>query len=188
MPPSNTTPTTPKFCPFCRECFEDTDLCPDHELPLVAFGDLPRPAHVPDDDDALPPLPFGQGRTAAFVGACVLLVASVLPAAHLDGREPFSLIGAAAARVPNLWLVPCTAMATLVVLFRFRTRRRLRSARIAVVAMALFAAASLSLSAYRMIGSARVERLDLHADVGVFLAVFGVLVLGYGALTLGRAP
>ena len=37
------------FCPFCRECFEGEAQCPEHELALVRFEDLPRE----EDPDAL---------------------------------------------------------------------------------------------------------------------------------------
>ncbi|HVZ36050.1 MAG TPA: hypothetical protein VG963_26665, partial [Polyangiaceae bacterium] len=55
------------FCPFCRECFEDSSTCPEHELRLVPFDQLtPDPEAREDEGDAAPPTNAEEAHLAPF--------------------------------------------------------------------------------------------------------------------------
>jgi hypothetical protein len=184
------------FCPFCRECFEDTDQCPDHELPLVAFDALPRDRSTAsafadgafDDGDTLPMfLPtFGRGWFA--LGAVIVAVGFVLPCVAFEGGQPHSLMDVALARAPNLWTVPCISAASLAMLARFRTPARLRSIRMAAVSMPIFGAASVALTAFRVWNGAAAGDVDVALLWGAAAAPVGLVIAVFGAFALGKHP
>ena len=184
------------FCPFCRECFEDTDQCPDHELPLVAFDALPRERsdagglrnRAFDDGDRLPMFLPNFGRGWVALGAILVAAGFVLPCVAFGDGQSHSLLDIALARAPNLWTVPCTSAASLTMLARFRTPARLRSIRMAAMSMPIFGAASVALTAFRVWTGATEGGVDMAVLWGALVAPAGLAVSFFGALTLGKHP
>src|ERR1700741_1529616 len=102
------------FCPFCREAFEGDQRCPEHELDLVTWAELPRAVPQLTDDYALPWPSLRLGRGWVAGGAAVALFAFVaLPLAGVDGalRMGGTMLMLAVASTPKLWLVPAAAWA-----------------------------------------------------------------------------
>jgi hypothetical protein len=180
------------FCPFCRESFEGETVCPEHELGLVPWSELPKPER-PDD------VPLAQwspalGRGALAAGAIgTLLAFLVAPLASTEGvlHMSGSMLKLATHGSPKLWLVMMGALAQLAVLMRRRTPLALRRARVAALIVALvplLAAgwafrtaqeATAQLAARE--GGAIVVRLDL----GGYALIACALLSCIGALRLG---
>jgi hypothetical protein len=136
------------FCPFCRESFEGTNLCPEHELALVSFDQL-APEAVPDDDEEAPlddasradPRPPDERPLAAFdprfgrglvaLGGLLNLLALALPLITVPGFETAKTHQIARA-VPSLWTLLLVSFTVLFVLARRRTPRRLRGLRLLI--------------------------------------------------------
>lgn len=186
---------TVRFCPFCRESFEEAAACPEHGLALVDFRALPTADPVHDDESWLPWSEFSYGRGWLLLGACLLLLAFVLPFAEMTGGfvAASSLYDLAAQRAKTLWLVPASAVAVLALFMRLRTPLALRGARLAVAWLALL---PLALAAYRFSGSqdaaARLsekggELVVVTARSGAYVVAAGGLVLLIAAWRLGRA-
>lgn len=172
-----------RFCPFCREGFE-ADVCPDHDLPLVAWVALPRARATLDPWAPLPwhsPglgrgwLAFGAGLTClAFLTGSLVSVDSDPP---LDGR----MLSLALRSAPKLWLVPAAALGQLSILLRRRTPVALHGARLAAV---FLAAVPLLVSTWTWLGAT--DALALLAErTGQALAPrpgLGAYALGVGTL------
>ena len=127
------------FCPFCRESFEGEQTCPEHELPLVPFFDLPKQA-APVDEHARvawysPALGRGPVAAAAFGTLAAFLF---LPLAGVDGPTQMggTMLRLAREGTPKLWLVPSAAAAMLLILARRRSRVGLRGLRVLIPLLA----------------------------------------------------
>lgn len=144
------------FCPFCRECYEERTHCPEHELELVEFQELPRQAHERElgwDDPVLPwDVRFGRlelalGVLAALVGFFAL---PLVVATFDDETLAWTAMDVAARRAPNLWSIPFAAALFVVFLHRRRTPREMRGARLAGLVLALMPAVSLAYSLWQV--------------------------------------
>jgi hypothetical protein len=183
------------FCPFCREAFEGDQRCPEHELDLVTWAELPR-ASVPQltDDYALP-WPSGQlGRGWVAGGAALVLLAFIgLPLAGVEGplRMGGSMLMLAVASTPKLWLVPAAAWAELAILYRRRTPASMRGARVAVALVAfvpLLAAAMTWFdvsAAIELVEQRRHVELQLRPAAGAYVLAAAALTMLWGAIRLG---
>lgn len=187
-------PAPPRFCPFCRESFDDAELCPDHGLPLVPFEELPGMARrTPGEGEAVAPYDPRFGRGVVFVGVALAVVAMALPFVARDGVE-VSLLGLATTRATNLWTVPCVTAAQLAIVLRRRTLESMRAARAVLPALSLLSLASVGYTLHRVHAGA--EQLvatygvgvQLEVGVGAWLVVIGSLVIAVGGVVLGRAP
>jgi hypothetical protein len=127
------------FCPFCGESFEDAARCPDHDLALVAWHELPAQQRAPlDQDEPVARSSPRHGRGLLFGAALLTLLAfALLPLGHVEGDARYggSLGSLAAHGAHRLWLVPAAALALLATVLRRRTRASLRAARLALLVL-----------------------------------------------------
>jgi hypothetical protein len=198
------TPRAPDllFCPFCRDCFEGTERCPDHELKLVPWEELPKGPDEPDvtDTDALAPVDPRFGRAELYAGAALLLAGFVAPlftvtsADVMSEPRTFTALAAAADQAPNLWTLPFVGVIALSLALRRRTPREMRGARLAALVLSLAVPASLAYTLYKVFeGAAQMtaERgytFAAHLEWGVALPSLASIVLVIGSLRFGVLP
>jgi hypothetical protein len=184
------------FCPFCRECFEGEKQCPEHELALVPFHELPRQAHergLPGWDEPVVPWDVRFGRGFLGLGVAIALVGFFCPVVigtYDDRPHVWSGFEMANGPARNLWTVPVVAALFVVFLYRRRTPRQMRGSRLAGIVLALMPAISLAYSLYHVHQGA----LATHGAVGVSFA-FGAYVIAactpfllIGSLRFGAMP
>lgn len=184
------------FCPFCRDAFEDVEVCPEHTLALVPFQRLPTRGPENPSSPMLPPWEFRFGRGWVAAGALLTLLGFFFPLAELTGQIQASstLVELATGRAKTLWLVPMTATAMLVLLVRHRQASRLRSLRLAVLWLALLGAAVVGLTllgahdAAAMLDAQTAGEVQLRTGAGCWLVGVGAACATWGAFHLGRAP
>lgn len=190
------------FCPFCRDCFEGTARCPDHDLLLVPWDELPRGPDEPDvlDTDALAPVDPRFGRAELYAGALLLLAGFVAPlftvtsADVMSEPRTFSALAAAADQAPNLWTLPFVGVVMLSLALRRRTPRAMRGTRLAALVLTLAVPASLAYTLHQVrAGAAQMtaERgyaFAAHLEWGVALPLLATLVLAIGSLRFGVVP
>jgi hypothetical protein len=183
------------FCPFCGESFEATDRCPDHDLPLVPWSALPKPASTRDDDEPLARWSPRLGRGAAAVASLLTLLAfALLPLGGVRGELALggSMLALAGAGGHRLWLVPAAAVATWITVWRRRTPRSLRAARVAVAVLALVPPLAAlwafdgSRAAVRVLAERSGRSLVLEPGLGLFALGACALLALYAAVVLGR--
>ena len=79
------------FCPFCGEAFEGETRCPEHELLLLPWTELPRKPRAADAHAALPWYSPRAGRGGVFAGACIALLSfAALPLARVERRSSWA--------------------------------------------------------------------------------------------------
>lgn len=190
---------TPRFCPFCRECFEGVDVCPDHDLPLVDFVDLPRQpeARIVRDDTELGPLEWRHGRGASAAGALCAIVGFFLPLfTYTVGERSVASGGMelATTRAPALWTIPFAGAVVLAILGRRRTPLALRGARLVAPIVGAMPVMSLVYAGMRVVhaASATTEATGVESipgfGVGAWLVAAGSLLMIVGGLRLGSMP
>jgi len=190
----STTMTQVLFCPFCREAHEGQTHCPEHELPLVPFFELPSERKGPAADEVLPlwaPI-LGRGWVASGAIATLLSFA-VLPLAVVEGPVPMggTMLRLALTTTPKLWLIPAAAAAQLAVLYRRRTPAAMRAARVVVPLVALIpgAAALWTLHGVQQAVALLAERtgqaLEPSLGVGSYLVFGATFPMLWGGLRLG---
>jgi hypothetical protein len=185
------------FCPFCKECFENATVCPDHELPLVPFDALPKAKHRgARDDDALAmhDLRFGRGLLAAsfaliFVGFMLPMITTTLEhASTVNGFEVASRVA------PNFWAVPLVGAAFVSILFRRRTPRKMRGVRLAIPVLGIIGATSLAFTLHRIFEGAEKMSERYGQDVvvsmepGVWVMALGLLLSIVAGFRFGVTP
>lgn len=182
------------FCPFCREAFEGDQRCPEHELDLVTWSELPKAVPQLTDDYSLPWPSARLGRGWVAGGAALLLFAFVtLPLAGVDGalRMGGTMLMLAVASTPKLWLVPAAAWAQLIILYRRRTPAGMRSVRLAVALVAcvpLLAAVMTwfdASAALELIERRRQVDLHLRPAAGAYVIAASAVTMLWGAVRLG---
>jgi len=187
------------FCPFCRECYEGEQTCPEHELPLVPFDRLPeaRRRAIPAEHDALALFEPRFGRAVVFLGAMAMLLgffgtfASSERAAGVASSTGLQLASTVAL---NLWFLPMVAGGLVSILARRRTPASLRSARLALALLGAMGAMAVAYSFFRIHVSAAHLAQQTHQTVtvslgwGAWLALAGVVIAFVGGLRVGRPP
>ncbi len=128
------------FCPFCREPYEDEERCPAHDLPLVAFTELPRIVRRPDEHERLDWFDPRFGRGIVALGASLVVLAFFAPWIAdpdeiLASRSGFQL---ALGELPRLWIVPGAAVLGIAALEKARTLANARRARLPAALLAVF--------------------------------------------------
>lgn len=188
------------FCPFCKECYEGIDLCPDHELALVPFDALPRDAEdlsLPGDEDRLVGFDPRFGRGIVALGVALMLGAFAAPMMEVTTTTQsrvFSAYAAALTNAPNLWTIPFVAAMFVAFLARRRTPSELRGARAAGVALSLTPFVSMAYSWWRVTSGAEAltersgQLVEIHAHWGFAMTSVACLVLLVGSLRLGLYP
>jgi hypothetical protein len=130
------------FCPFCGDGFEGLSHCPDHELPLVPWQQLPRAkrSDPPDIDLAWHSPRLGRGWLASDALLTWIAFAS-LPLGHALGSASMggTMLQLALHGAHKLWLVPAASTTLLLMLRRRRSPQALRAARIAALFTVLIA-------------------------------------------------
>jgi hypothetical protein len=124
------------FCPFCGDGFEGQTLCPDHELPLVPWQQLPRAKHADRPAVDLGWRSPRLGRAWLAVNSVLLLIAfAALPLGRVSGAVNMggSMFQLALLGAHKLWLVPAAALTLLALLYRRRSPRAMRAARVAAL-------------------------------------------------------
>jgi hypothetical protein len=180
------------FCPFCRESFEGVTVCPEHELGLVPWNELPRPARR--DDEPLPWWSPALGRGEVAAGALGTLAAfATLPLATVATdtvQYGGTMLKLALLTSPKLWLVATGVLAELAMLGRRRTPLDMRKARLAVLFTALvpIAAAFWALDGARRALAASDPGATLAIGAGPIALTVCALVTCAGALRLGGPP
>lgn len=181
------------FCPFCRECYEGARVCPEHELALVPFQDLPRQAHerVIRWDERVSPWELRLGRLELALGVALALVgffALPLVSGSFDDRPiAWTALEVATSRAPNLWTVPFAAVLFGVFLYRRRTPLQMRGARLAGIALALMPGLSLGYSLWNIERAVAATHgaVALGPAAGTWLVAGSSLLLLVGSLRFG---
>lgn len=183
----------PLFCPFCSECFEDVERCPDHDIPLIGFEELQktRARAAPSVEEPVESYSPRFGRIFLMAAAFLWLVGFSLPFVAIPDRGAVSGFALASASALNLWMVPALAFAVLSILVRRRTPAAMQSARLAVAVLACGVGASLGFTLYRVYNTTHllVERvghtIEVVPQAGVVVISAGVICGLFGALRFG---
>ncbi len=187
------------FCPFCRECFEGEKECPDHELVLVPFTQLPsmQEASLPGDEERVAPYDLRFGRGWVFLSAALMFVGFMLrfvTATYPDQELRASGFAIATHQAANLWMVPAIAVTAVAILLRRRSPWEMRASRVAIPALAIVALTSIGYTLYQIWRGASdvAERVGVETSVSigegaVTMAVAAVLMVA-SSLRLGVMP
>lgn len=188
--------TEPLFCPFCGECFEDLESCPEHEIPLVTFAELGkvRAEDALADDAVVAPWDLRYGRGLVFGGAAILMGGFFAPfaQANYEGYETIATgLEVASGTAMNLWVVPAIGFTLASIVLRRRTPASMRGARLALPALAIVAAISVSYTLVRMFTGAEMltnrlgRALEITPLLGPYFLLAGALIAVAGGLRLG---
>jgi hypothetical protein len=188
------------FCPFCRECFEGEARCPEHDLALVAFDQLPKTAEdlaseIPRDDEETSAFDHRFGRGIVLAGAIAFLVSFATTFVNVTSghsTDGFTGFEAASQQAPNLWTVPFVGVVLIAILARRRSLAKMRGARLSVLLLGIAPLFAIGYSYSRVLEGAAVlasrsgtAAMQVTPGLGVFFAAFGTLVVAYGARRLG---
>ncbi len=173
------------FCPFCHEAFEGRVECPEHELTLIPFDELPSHADRP----------LGQvtffadprlGRGPALLGAMLVLLGFIVPFVRSLELEASALEVAIDGAV-NLWFTPGAAIVLLWILWQRRSRDTMRAARAAVLGLALGGLLPIIYTCRRIGLMAEFDGATVDWLVGLWLMLAGLLVIAVGSRRLGSS-
>lgn len=201
LPPD---PTPLLFCPFCRECFEGPfangpPRCPEHELDLVRFEDLPEEEAsdgLPAPDEPVAPFDPRLGRGLVMLGTALSAVSFALPLVSMRSGERtgvWSAFEAAAREAPNLWTIPFVGAMFVWILARRRTPAQMRGARLVGILLAAAPLASLVYTVVKLRAgaaalTARGHETSIHVEHGAIAIALACVLLGLGSLRLGVPP
>ncbi len=184
------------FCPFCRECFEEEERCPHHDLSLVSFRELPRPTDREPygADEPVPLWEWRLGRGWLWLGGALMLVAFFLPVftmtvgdATIRETPATIVLGGQAAL---LWSIPIVALILGYLPFWRRTPHSMHKLRVAVPLLALFPVPAVAYStvlAYRAT-ALMPETATVGLDYGAVLVVTAAFVGAVGGFRFGQQP
>jgi hypothetical protein len=186
-----------RFCPFCKEAFDDTERCPTHDVELVGLRELGLIAAASTSDDAaLPAWSPRRGRGLLGFGALLTLIAFFLPLASLSGdlHVTNSLFTLARGRALRLWIVPMAAFALLLMVYRRRTGPEMRGARVAALflsvlpsAVVIFTLLGTRSAALRLAEQLRSD-VQLQIGLGSWLVGVASVPLLWGSIMFGVRP
>ena len=183
--------STVLFCPFCRESHEGRTHCPDHDLELVAFSDLPeRPSdRIFDPDQRLAPWEWRYGRGAMWLGALVLGISFFTDSFELQTNEGSFRESAVElllrGQVLGLWLVPLVAACAAYLPLWASTPRRLSLLRRPMLALSLTPPAAMIWALFAMRSA---TEGTLNVLMGGWLVFLGCGLCLLGSLRLGAPP
>lgn len=172
------------FCPFCREAFEGETQCPEHDLALVSFEQLPGSKSsdvVPPDDERLDTFELRFGRAITALGALLAIVGFACPIGVITSAGDAVYVtgpSIAVTHAPTLWAVPGIGLGVLVLLARRRTLARMRAIRLVVPLLAW----GVPMSAW-----SAVRKLDRWAEAMSVGDRVAVAHYGWGLGVLGAA-
>ena len=181
------------FCPFCGDAFEGQTLCPEHELALVPWQQLPRAKQADPPEVALPWFSPRLGRAwLAAASALGVLAFVALPLGRVTGANMGgTLLQLALHGAHKLWLVPAASMTLLALLHRRRSPREMRAARVAALfTVAVAPAATLwawstTRTAVELLAARTGQPLAPELAIGGYTVLLALIPGLVGALTLG---
>jgi hypothetical protein len=184
-----------RFCPFCREPFENASRCPSHDIALVTLRELGARVAAADET-ALPFWSLRRGRAQIWIGALLTLLGFFCRFGDLSGDVSVTntLFALARGRTPRLWLVPISALTLLLILFRRRTGPELRGARLGALFVSLLPALVVLSSVLGARSAALRLSLQTQSEVqfqlgfGTWLIWFAAVWLVWGSAILGVRP
>lgn len=184
------------FCPFCRECYEGERECPEHELALVDFADLPKQAHereLPGWEEPVVPWEPRFGRAEMALGAVAVIAGFFLPIAvgTSEGQTiSWSGFDVAMGRGANLWTVPFVGAMFIYLLVRRRTPVQMLGARLVAVVLSVMPVVSLGYSLWHVQRGVDQQHgaLAVEWGVGVWVIAAATLLLFVGGVRFGTMP
>jgi hypothetical protein len=186
-----------RFCPFCREAFDDVTRCPSHDVELVTLRELGAMAalDVSDDLDASVWSPR-RGRGVLAAGAALTLLAFFCPFGTLVGPVTVTntLLNLARGRSLKLWIVPVAALALLLMLYRRRSGPALRGARLAALFVSVLPSAVVASTWVGARGAAAElaaesrRAIEFHLGAGSWLVFVAAAICCWGSVMLGARP
>jgi hypothetical protein len=186
-----------RFCPFCREGFDEVARCPSHDVELVTLRELGQLAalDVPDDRDVSVWSPR-RGRGVLAAGAALTAIGFFCPFGTLSGPVSVTntLLSLARGRSLRLWIVPLAALALLLMLYRRRSGAALRGARLAALFVSLWPSAVVAFTWFgaRAAAAALAEQsrraIEFQLGTGSWLVFAGGAICCWGSAVLGARP
>lgn len=183
-----------RFCPFCREPFEDVTHCPTHDLALVDINQLPRD-HYAEEPPAelfgapIPPASPLYGRGPLFFGALGYGLSFFFAFARVGNgtqERTYSTFEAAVSRAPNLWSIPFAGIVLVGLLWRKRTLSELASVRFASFCVALVPPLAAAYSFLRIRAASEHIHWSASPALGLWIVGCGAALALFGAFRLGR--
>jgi len=182
------------FCPFCGDGFEGQTLCPDHELPLVPWQQLPRAKHgdPPEVDLAWHSPRLGRAWLA-LCSLALLIAFAALPLGRVSGGASMggSMLQLALHGGHKLWLVPAASVTLIALLYRRRSPRAMRAARLAalftvvVAPLSVLWAWSSTLAAVALLAERSGQQLSPALASGGYTVLLATIPGLIGALRFG---
>jgi hypothetical protein len=196
------------FCPFCRECFETSEAlavdggfqCPDHELALVPFDELPKSleeieSELPADDENVTLFDPRFGRGFVFAGAGLLVASFWMTFVEISSNgvsRAFSGFAAASDRAPNLWTVPFVAVMIVAIIGRRRSLAKMRGARLSILMLSLAPLFALAYSYFQVLRGAEAQsaiagapEMTVSLGMASYVAMAAAVSIAIGAYRLG---
>jgi len=182
------------YCPFCRDAFDDVSRCPHHDIELVSLRELERFSDGSAADER--PLSLWSPRRSRGVvalGAVATLIAFLCPFGSLVGDIELTntLFALARGRAVRLWVVPCAALALLMMLFRRRSPAALRAARLAALFVSCLPSGVVFITwlgareAAQSLAIKHSTRVEFQLGLGAWLVWASGLLLLWGSSMLG---
>lgn len=173
------------FCPFCGESFPGSQ-CPEHELELVAWEQLPAARRAEVSAVTIPQrsLRAPLARLLLWLGAFGWLASFLGRFVTIDLQPPLALSGLqfALSRAYNLWSVPLAAMVVGAILLRRRDLPALMRARLALVVAAVMPLIAVGYTLFGILRWLRVHApaASIHLGPGAYLTMLcsGCAMLG----------
>ncbi|WP_053234795.1 hypothetical protein [Sandaracinus amylolyticus] len=190
------------FCPFCRECFEGERECPEHELALVPFDQLPRDpelegSDLPSHDEPVSMFEPRFGRGLVMAGVALSAIGFALPLLTITTAtqtRTFSGFETATGPAPSVWTIPFVAAMFVWILARRRTPLEMLGARLVGVVFALAPLVSLVYTVLKVTKSAEEQSaqtgrlLEVGVEYGAGVLAIAALLLLAGSARLGVIP
>jgi hypothetical protein len=183
------------FCPFCGDGFEGLTQCPDHELALVPWQELPKAKRSDPPELDLAWHSPRLGRAWLALSSLFMLGGfASLPLGRVTGASGSmggSMLQLALHGAHKLWLVPAASAVLLALLYRRRSPRAMRAARVAaaftamVPSFALVWAWSSTLEAVALLAERSGEVLVPELASGAYTILLATIPGLIGALRFG---
>ena len=183
------------FCPFCGDAFEGQTHCPEHELPLVPWQQLPRAKRSDPPEVELPWASPRLGRAWLAASAALSSLAfAALPFGRVRGGTSMggTMLQLAIAGAHKLWLVPAASAILLALLYRRRSPRAMQGARVAAAFTVLVAPVAAlwtwttTLAAIELLAERTGETLLPELAIGGYAVLLAAVPGLIGAARFGR--
>ena len=168
-----------RFCPFCKESFEGVEVCPFHDLPLVAVDALRAPKSTIDSEQPLGMYDLRFGRGQVLFGSIFLFLSFGFPIFKWADR-PVSMLHVANEGALHLWLIPVVSITCVVMLWRNRSTPLMRRIRWPIFGLALLACMSIGYTLWHVASLQGLGQpsLVLHWPALVCALGIGLILVG----------